>query len=184
MPWAMQGKPGQHDRTRSRIVITPTTLDHDYNVELADGRIVGLNTIIRGEYHAIIVCAEKIVRVPFGDEILIVRDVPVVQEFPEVFLEDLLGIPPTRQVEFRIDLIANSFINARVRLWKPMIEDMYKEEFSDQEGKSANNNSSSSEDKEKILASMASDSNLDFYNEIDASRSPTQRHTDLGDQYK
>ncbi|GJV26342.1 putative reverse transcriptase domain-containing protein [Tanacetum coccineum] len=32
----------------SRIVITPTALDHDYNVKLADGRIVGLNTIIRG----------------------------------------------------------------------------------------------------------------------------------------
>nr|GFB77763.1 hypothetical protein [Tanacetum cinerariifolium] len=32
---------------RSRIVITPTALGHDYNVELADGRIVGLNTIIR-----------------------------------------------------------------------------------------------------------------------------------------
>ncbi|GJV72522.1 putative reverse transcriptase domain-containing protein [Tanacetum coccineum] len=32
----------------SRIVITPTALDHDYDVELADGRIVGLNTIIRG----------------------------------------------------------------------------------------------------------------------------------------
>ncbi|GKC12896.1 hypothetical protein Tco_1009678 [Tanacetum coccineum] len=146
----------------SRIVITPTLLDHDYNVELADGRIVGLNTIIRGctlnflnhgmdwlaKYHAVIVCAEKIVRIPFGDEILIVRgdgssnkhgtrlniisctkaqeyltkgchvflanitatkdednskekrleDVPVVQEFPEVFPEDLPGIPPTRHV--------------------------------------------------------------------------------------
>nr|GEV04026.1 putative reverse transcriptase domain-containing protein [Tanacetum cinerariifolium] len=63
----------------SRIVITPTALDHNYNVELADGRIVGLNTII--------------------------RDLLVVQEFPEVFLKDLPGIPPTRQVEFRIDLI-------------------------------------------------------------------------------
>ncbi|GKD03831.1 putative reverse transcriptase domain-containing protein [Tanacetum coccineum] len=89
----------------SRIVITPTALDHDYNVELADGRIVGLNTIIRGctlnflnhpfnidlmpveqgsfdmiigmdwlaKYHVVIVCAKKIVRVPFGDEILIIR---------------------------------------------------------------------------------------------------------------
>ncbi|GJU65621.1 putative reverse transcriptase domain-containing protein [Tanacetum coccineum] len=89
----------------SRIVITPTALDHCYDVELADGRIVGLNTIIRGctlnflnhpfnidlmpvelgsfdviigmdwlaKYHAVIVCAEKIVRIPFGDEILIVR---------------------------------------------------------------------------------------------------------------
>nr|GEZ55758.1 putative reverse transcriptase domain-containing protein [Tanacetum cinerariifolium] len=98
---------------------------------------------------------EKIVRIPFGDEILIVRgdesnnkhgtrlniisytktqdyltkgshvflanitttkdedkskgkrleDLPVDQEFPEVFLEDLPSIPPTRQVEFQIDLI-------------------------------------------------------------------------------
>ncbi|GJZ12716.1 hypothetical protein Tco_0547946 [Tanacetum coccineum] len=33
------------------------------------------------------------------------EDVPVVQEFPEVFPKDLPGIPPTRQVEFRIDLV-------------------------------------------------------------------------------
>nr|GEY64098.1 putative reverse transcriptase domain-containing protein [Tanacetum cinerariifolium] len=136
----------------SRIIITPTTLDHDYNVELADGRIVGLNTIIRGctlnilnhpfnidlipvelgsfdviigmdwlaKYHAVIICAEKIVRIPFGDKILIVRvkgkrlkDFPVVQEFPEVFPEDLPGIPPTRQVEFRIDLIPGAAPVAR-----------------------------------------------------------------------
>nr|GEZ38031.1 putative reverse transcriptase domain-containing protein [Tanacetum cinerariifolium] len=32
------------------------------------------------------------------------EDVPVVREFPKVFPEDLPGIPPTRQVEFRIDL--------------------------------------------------------------------------------
>ncbi|GJR56056.1 putative reverse transcriptase domain-containing protein [Tanacetum coccineum] len=70
----------------SRIVITPTALDHDYNVELADGRIVGLNTIIRRW---------------------------LFQEFPEVFLEDLLGIPPTRQVEFRIDLVPGATPVAR-----------------------------------------------------------------------
>ncbi|GKA16943.1 putative reverse transcriptase domain-containing protein [Tanacetum coccineum] len=33
------------------------------------------------------------------------EDVPIVQDFPEVFLEDFLGLPPTQQVEFRIDLI-------------------------------------------------------------------------------
>ncbi|GJX84833.1 putative reverse transcriptase domain-containing protein [Tanacetum coccineum] len=33
------------------------------------------------------------------------EDVPIVNEFPDVFLEDLPGIPPERQVEFRIDLI-------------------------------------------------------------------------------
>ncbi|GJU95464.1 putative reverse transcriptase domain-containing protein [Tanacetum coccineum] len=147
----------------SRIVITPTALDHDYNVELADGRIVGLNTIIRGctlnflnhpfnidlmpielgsfdviigmdwlkKYHAIIVCAEKIIRIPFGDEILIIqanitaskdkdkskgkrlKDVPVVQEFPKVFPEDLSGIPPTRQVESQIDLVPGATPVAR-----------------------------------------------------------------------
>lgn len=41
--------------------------------------------------------------------------------------------------------ISNWFINARVRLWKPMIEEMYKEEFEDdpinpvQESKSISN---------------------------------------------
>nr|GEY94807.1 hypothetical protein [Tanacetum cinerariifolium] len=95
----------EQQQPSSRIIITPTALDHDYNIELADGRIVGLNTIIRGctlnflnhpfnidlipielgsfdviigmdllaNYHAVIICAEKIIRIPFGDEILIVR---------------------------------------------------------------------------------------------------------------
>ncbi|GKF39110.1 hypothetical protein Tco_0119171 [Tanacetum coccineum] len=31
-------------------------------------------------------------------------DVPIVRDFLEVFPEDLSGIPPTRQVEFQIDL--------------------------------------------------------------------------------
>ncbi|GJW76336.1 putative reverse transcriptase domain-containing protein [Tanacetum coccineum] len=89
----------------SQIDITPTALDHYYDVELADGRIIGLNTILRGctlnflnhpfnidlmpvelgsfdaiigmdwlaKYQAIIVCAEKIVRIPWGNETLIVR---------------------------------------------------------------------------------------------------------------
>ncbi|GJT30539.1 putative reverse transcriptase domain-containing protein [Tanacetum coccineum] len=80
----------------SQMDITPSTLDHYYDVELADGRIIGLNTILRGctlnllnhpfninlmpvelgsfdaiigmdwlaKYQAIIVCAEKIVRIP------------------------------------------------------------------------------------------------------------------------
>ncbi|GJU36572.1 putative reverse transcriptase domain-containing protein [Tanacetum coccineum] len=99
-------------------------------VELAEGELVGVNTIIGvvrlnfnssfqldlmpvelgsfdviigmdwlEKYDVVIVCAEKIVRIPFGDEILIVR------EFPEIFPEDLLGIPPTQQVEFQIDLV-------------------------------------------------------------------------------
>nr|GFA64357.1 putative reverse transcriptase domain-containing protein [Tanacetum cinerariifolium] len=33
------------------------------------------------------------------------KDVPIVQNFPELFLEDLPGLPPTRPVEFQIDLV-------------------------------------------------------------------------------
>ncbi|GKA36176.1 hypothetical protein Tco_0722667 [Tanacetum coccineum] len=38
-----------------------------------------------------------------GDKRL--EDIPVVKEFSEVFLENLPGLPPVRQVEFQIDLI-------------------------------------------------------------------------------
>ncbi|GJZ87118.1 putative reverse transcriptase domain-containing protein [Tanacetum coccineum] len=179
----------------SLIDITPTTLDHYYDVELADGKIIGINTIIRGctlnfldhpfninlmpvelgsfdvivgmdwlaKYHAVIDCAEKIVRIPWGNETLIIHgdesnqgngtrlniisctkthkyllkghhvflahvttkeiedksgekrleDVPIVQDFPEVFPEDLPGLPPTRQVEFQIDLVPGAAPVAR-----------------------------------------------------------------------
>nr|GFC41904.1 putative reverse transcriptase domain-containing protein [Tanacetum cinerariifolium] len=33
------------------------------------------------------------------------KDIPVVHEFPDVFSEDLSGLPPSREIEFRIDLI-------------------------------------------------------------------------------
>ncbi|GJR99600.1 putative reverse transcriptase domain-containing protein [Tanacetum coccineum] len=61
----------------------------------------------------VIVCDEKIMRIPYGNEILIVtmkekkdkskekrlEDVPTVRDFLEVFPEDLPGLPPIRQVE-------------------------------------------------------------------------------------
>ncbi|GJZ75331.1 putative reverse transcriptase domain-containing protein, partial [Tanacetum coccineum] len=70
-------------------------------------------------YHARIICDEKVVHIPINSETLIIRvqvmenksdekrleDIPVVKEFPEVFPEDLPGLPPVRQVEFQIDLI-------------------------------------------------------------------------------
>ncbi|GJT77316.1 putative reverse transcriptase domain-containing protein [Tanacetum coccineum] len=179
----------------SLIDIVPTALDHDYDVELADRKIIRVNTIIRDytlnflnhpfkinlipvelgsfdviigmdwlvNYHAVIVCDEKIVRIPFGNEVLIVcgegsnngygsrltiisctktqkyllkgchiflahvtakkaedkseekrpEYVPIVQDFPKVFPEDLSGIPPARQVEFQIDLISGATPVAR-----------------------------------------------------------------------
>nr|GFC61235.1 putative reverse transcriptase domain-containing protein [Tanacetum cinerariifolium] len=33
------------------------------------------------------------------------EDIPVVREFPGVFSKDLSGLPPSREIEFRIDLI-------------------------------------------------------------------------------
>nr|GEV03229.1 reverse transcriptase domain-containing protein [Tanacetum cinerariifolium] len=115
----------------SFIDIIPTTLDHGYDVELADEMgsfdvIIGMDWLVK--YHVVIVCNEKLVRVSFGDEILIFHGdgsnngyesqlninsctktqrylLKGFQDFPEVFPEDLPGIPPTRQVEFQIDLV-------------------------------------------------------------------------------
>ncbi|GKF75602.1 putative reverse transcriptase domain-containing protein, partial [Tanacetum coccineum] len=39
--------------------------------------------------------------------------IPVVREFPEVFPEDLPGLPPFRKVEFQIDLILGATLVAR-----------------------------------------------------------------------
>ncbi|KAJ9557024.1 hypothetical protein OSB04_011638 [Centaurea solstitialis] len=56
---------------------------------------------------------------------LSVAKVPVVNEFPDVFLEDLPGIPPDRQVEFRIDLIPGTAPVARTpyRLAPPELQE-------------------------------------------------------------
>ncbi|GJV73000.1 putative reverse transcriptase domain-containing protein [Tanacetum coccineum] len=130
------------------INIIPTTFESHYDVELADGKIIGVNTIIRGctlnfmnhpfnfdlmpvplnsfdiiigmdcltKYHGMIICDEKIGCDVFLAHITTkeakdksegkrLEDVPIVRDFPKVFLEDLPGIPPARQVEFQIDLI-------------------------------------------------------------------------------
>nr|GFA65559.1 putative reverse transcriptase domain-containing protein [Tanacetum cinerariifolium] len=80
-------------------------------------------------HHAVIVCDEKLVRVPFENETLVfhgaesyigresrltVKDVPIVQDFPEVFPEDLPSLPPARPVELQIDLIPGAALVARV----------------------------------------------------------------------
>ncbi|GJW93392.1 putative reverse transcriptase domain-containing protein [Tanacetum coccineum] len=142
------------------IDIAPTALNTSYEVELADGKVVSTNTVLRSctlvllnhvfkidllptrlgsfdvivgmdwlSYHrAVIDCYEKIVRIPLPNgEILEVQgerpekdpgslacikadekkldDIRVVRDFPEVFPDDLSGLPPVREIEFRIDLI-------------------------------------------------------------------------------
>ncbi|GKG06469.1 hypothetical protein Tco_0326555, partial [Tanacetum coccineum] len=44
------------------------------------------------------------------------EDVPTVRDFPEVFPEDFLGLPPTQQVEFQIDLVPGAAPVARARI--------------------------------------------------------------------
>nr|GFC64206.1 putative reverse transcriptase domain-containing protein [Tanacetum cinerariifolium] len=115
------------------------------------------------KYQAVIVCAQKIVRIPWGNKTLIIHgdgsnrgnatrlsiiscsktekyvkkgfpiflahittkeledkseekrleDVPIVRDFPEVFLEDFLGLPLIRPVEFQIDLVPGAALVAR-----------------------------------------------------------------------
>ncbi|GJS46383.1 hypothetical protein Tco_0596504 [Tanacetum coccineum] len=77
------------------------------------------------KYRAKILCNEKVVHIPIDGETLIIRvvdkkadekrleDILVVKEFPDVFPEDLPGIPPVRQVEFQIDLIPGTTPIAR-----------------------------------------------------------------------
>ncbi|GKE85458.1 hypothetical protein Tco_1559200 [Tanacetum coccineum] len=103
----------------SMLNIPPITLDTTYDIEMANENLVGTNTVIQG-------CTLILLNQPFeidlmpiklgSFDVVIVRvmekkseekqkeDIPVVREFPEVFPEDLPGLPPVRQVEFQIDL--------------------------------------------------------------------------------
>ncbi|GJY07095.1 putative reverse transcriptase domain-containing protein [Tanacetum coccineum] len=76
-------------------------LGHPFNIDLMPIDLGSFDVIIGmdwlAENHAVIVYDEKIVRIPYGNEILI--------DFPEVFPEDLPGLPLIRQVEFQIDLV-------------------------------------------------------------------------------
>ncbi|KAJ9546328.1 hypothetical protein OSB04_018871 [Centaurea solstitialis] len=57
---------------------------------------------------------------------LSVADVPVVSEFPDVFPEDMLGLPPDRQIEFGIDLVpgATPIARAPYRLAPPELQEL------------------------------------------------------------
>ncbi|GKF31360.1 hypothetical protein Tco_0101158, partial [Tanacetum coccineum] len=80
-----------------------------------------------------IICHEKVVRIPLpdGKVLRVLREKPkekarfligakagdkkqeeivVVRDFPEVFPDDLSGLPPIREIEFRIELTVGSRI--------------------------------------------------------------------------
>ncbi|GJU50163.1 putative reverse transcriptase domain-containing protein [Tanacetum coccineum] len=116
-------------------------LGHPFNIDLMPVELGSFDVIIGmdwlANHHAVIVCDENIVRIPYGDEVLIVQgcpiflaqvtkneiedkseekrleDVPTVRDFLEVFPKDLHGLPPMRQVEFQIDLVPGAAPVAR-----------------------------------------------------------------------
>ncbi|GJW15419.1 putative reverse transcriptase domain-containing protein [Tanacetum coccineum] len=81
----------------SQIDIAPTVLDHINAVELSEVFLA----------HVTMKDAED------KSEKKRLDNVPIIQDFPEVFLEDLPGLPLTRQVEFQIDLIPGASPVAR-----------------------------------------------------------------------
>nr|GEX70470.1 reverse transcriptase domain-containing protein [Tanacetum cinerariifolium] len=110
-------------------------LGHPFNIDLMPVELGSFDVIIDmdwlAKYHALIVCDEKVVRIPYGDEVYLAQvtskkakdkseekrleDVSIVQEFLEVLPEDLPGLPHVRQVEFQIDLVPG---DAPVRNYK------------------------------------------------------------------
>ncbi|GJS10127.1 putative reverse transcriptase domain-containing protein [Tanacetum coccineum] len=99
---------------------TLTLLNQPFEIDLMPIKLGSFDVVIGmdwlSKYRAKILCDEKVVHIPIDGETLIIRvmekkadekrleDIPVVKEFPDVFPEDLPGIPPVRQVEFQIDL--------------------------------------------------------------------------------
>nr|GEW46579.1 reverse transcriptase domain-containing protein [Tanacetum cinerariifolium] len=91
----------------SLIDIVPTPLGNSYDVELANGKIVGIFLAQ--------ISAKKEEDKSEGKPL---KDVPTIRDFPKVLPEDFPDLPPTRPVEFQIDLIpgAASVAQAPYRL--------------------------------------------------------------------
>ncbi|GJX31400.1 putative reverse transcriptase domain-containing protein [Tanacetum coccineum] len=110
---------------------TLTLLNQPFKIDLMPIKLSSFDVIVGMDwlfkYHARIICDKKIIHIPIDGETLIIRaqvmkkkldakrleDIPVVKEFPEVFYEDLPGLPPIRQVEFQIYLIPGATPVAR-----------------------------------------------------------------------
>ncbi|GJX11353.1 putative reverse transcriptase domain-containing protein, partial [Tanacetum coccineum] len=101
---------------------TLTLLNQSFEINLMPIKLGSFDVVLGMDWlsknHAKILYDEKVIHIPINGETLIIRvmekkkpdekrleDIPVVKEFPDVFLEDLPGLPPVRQVEFQIDLI-------------------------------------------------------------------------------
>ncbi|GJY08062.1 putative reverse transcriptase domain-containing protein [Tanacetum coccineum] len=114
---------------------TLALFNHVFKIDLLPTRLGSFDVIVGMDwlsYHrAVIVCYEKIVRIPLlNDRILKIQgerpekdprslsyikadekkldDIRIVRDFPKVFPDDLTGLPPMREIEFCIDLISGA----------------------------------------------------------------------------
>ncbi|GKD51830.1 putative reverse transcriptase domain-containing protein [Tanacetum coccineum] len=92
---------------------TLTLLNQAFKIDLMLIKLGSFDVVIGmdwlSKYHARIICDQKVIHIPINDETLTIRvmekksykkrleDIQLVREFPELFLEDLHGLPPIRQ---------------------------------------------------------------------------------------
>ncbi|GKD27205.1 reverse transcriptase domain-containing protein, partial [Tanacetum coccineum] len=93
---------------------TLTLLNQPFEIDLIPIKLGSFDVVIGmdwlSKYHAKILCDKKFVHIPIDGETLIIRvmekkkpgekrleDISIVKEFPDVFPEDLPGLPPVRQ---------------------------------------------------------------------------------------
>ncbi|GJU06991.1 putative reverse transcriptase domain-containing protein [Tanacetum coccineum] len=92
-------------------------LGHPFNIDLMPVELGSFNVIIAQEYVAkgcqVFLAQISAKKEEDKSERKQIEDVPIVRDFPEVFPEDLPGLPPARPVEFQIDLIPGAAPVAR-----------------------------------------------------------------------
>ncbi|XP_022032496.1 uncharacterized protein LOC110933590 [Helianthus annuus] len=98
------------------FLCSPTTkLSKKYSIELANGKLIETNEVVRGcciqlDDHSFSIdlfpvelgSFDVVVGMAEGRKI---EEIPIVHDYPEVFPEDLPGLPPARQIECRIELV-------------------------------------------------------------------------------
>nr|GEZ87227.1 putative reverse transcriptase domain-containing protein [Tanacetum cinerariifolium] len=86
-------------------------LGHPFDIDLMHVELGSFDVIIGmdwlAKYHALIVCDEKVVRIPYENEVLIIRGDDCDGG------KDLHGLPPAQQVEFQINLVPGAAPVAR-----------------------------------------------------------------------
>lgn len=109
------------------------------------------------------------------------------EHFLHPYPKDSEKLMLARQTGLTRSQISNWFINARVRLWKPMIEDMYKEETGDAELDSNSSSENvprskdkvaSSEEMQDLKCSMLAESKGNF-GMVDLTGAPTSFHNEV-----